>query len=136
MDFTCRFLEEGDYENTLIKWWKDWRWPEPPSKDMLPQDGLCGIMVSKAGVDVCAGFLFLTNSKMAWVEYVISNFEYKNNDRHEAIELLIESLSVIARDKGCKMIFTSLKSSSLIKKYEKCGYKKGSVECTEMIKIL
>lgn len=136
MDFSYRFLKEGDYENTLVKWWKDWRWPSPPSKSMLPQDGLCGIMIVKGDIDVCAGFLFLTNSKSAWVEYVISNFEYKETDRHEALLLLIDTLSMIARDKGCELIFTSLKNDSLIEKYEKSGYIKGSDKCTEMIKIL
>lgn len=135
MSFTCRLLKEGDYENTLVKWWKDFRWTPPP-KDMLPQDGLCGVIVSKGDIDVCAGFIFLTNSKVAHVEYIISNFEYKNKDRKEAIRLLIEALSVIAKDKGCKYIFTSLKNDSLIKSYESCGYMKGSTGCTEMIKIV
>jgi hypothetical protein len=135
MSFTCRLLKEGDYENTLVKWWSDWRWTAPP-KDMLPQDGLCGVMVSKGGVDICAGFLFLTNSKVANAEYIVSNFEYKENDRHEAIEFLIESLTVIAKERDCKYIFTSLKNSSLIDRYKKCGYIKGSIGCTEMIKLI
>ena len=45
MDFTWRMLNEGDYDNTLVKWWKDWRWPSAPPKSMLPQDGMCGVMV-------------------------------------------------------------------------------------------
>ncbi len=136
MDFSCRMLKEGDYEDTLVKWWKDWRWPEPPPKDMLPQDGLCGVMVEKDGVDICAGFVFLTNSKTAWVEYIVSNFEYKDSDRGSALELLIYSLTAIAKDKDCKYVFTSLKNNSLMKRYEKCGYLKGSTSCTEMIKKL
>ena len=112
MAFDCRLLEEGDYENILTKWWHDWRWAEPPAKDSLPQDGLCGLMISKDGVNICAGFIFLTNSKTAWCEYIISNFEYKEDDRGEAIEMLIHTLSA------------------------KCGYKFGSKGCTEMIKIL
>ena len=103
MGFNWRLLEEGDYDNTLVKWWKDWRWTPPP-KDMLPQEGRCGIMVSK------------------------------EDDRKEAIELLIETLSLIAEDKGCKYIFTSLKNKLLINSYEKCGYVIGSTNCTEMIK--
>lgn len=133
MNFSWRTLNESDYDDTLVKWWKDWRWTPPP-RDMLPQDGVCGIMVSKGNIDVCAGFIYLTNSKTAWVEYIISNFEYKEKDRKEAIELLIETLSLIAKDKGCKYIYTSLKNELLIKGYERCGYVKGSTNCTEMIK--
>ena len=135
MSFTCRLLNDSDYENTLVKWWKDWRW-EPPLKDMLPQNGTCGVIVSKGDVDICAGFIFLTNSKVAHVEYIISNFEYKDKDRKEAIEFLIEALSVIAIDRDYKYIFTSLKNNSLIERYENCGYKKGSTGCTEMIKVI
>ena len=38
-----RFLTSDDYE-TLSSWWKDWRWTAPP-KDMLPENGLGGVMV-------------------------------------------------------------------------------------------
>lgn len=135
MSFTCRLLKEGDYDNTLVKWWKDWRWTAPP-KDMLPQDGLCGVMISKDDQDICAGYIYLTNSSVANLEYIISNFNYKEDDRHEAIEFLIESLSVIAKERGCKYIFTSLKNKSLIDRYEACGYSTGSTSCTEMIKVI
>jgi len=135
MSFTCRLLNENDYDDILVGWWKSWRW-EAPKKDMLPQEGLCGVIVSKENVDICAGFLFLTNSKVAHAEYIISNFEYKDKDRKEAIEFLIHSLSAIAKDRGCKYIFTSLKNDSLISRYENCGYKKGSTGCTEMIKVI
>jgi hypothetical protein len=133
MEFNWRILEKGDYENTLVKWWRDWRWTPPP-KDMLPQEGTCGIMVSKGDIDVCAGFIYLTNSSTAWVEYIVSNFEYKEKDRKSAIELLIETLSLIAEDKGCKYIFTSLKNNLLMDSYKECGYVVGSTNCTEMIK--
>ena len=133
MGFDVRMLIDGDYENILCKWWKTWRWT-PPIKDLLPQDGNGGIIVSKDGVDICAGFLFLTNSKTAWSEYIISNFEYKDKDRHEAIEFLINTLSYMAKDKGYTYVYVSLKNNPLIDRYTNCGYSKGSTGCTEMIK--
>ena len=42
-----RFLTSDDYD-TLSSWWKDWRWTAPP-RDMLPEDGLSGVMVHKDG---------------------------------------------------------------------------------------
>ena len=135
-DFDVRLLKDNDYSDTLVGWWKDWRWAEPPAKDSLPQGATCGVMVSRGDVDICAGFIFLTNAKTAWCEYIVSNFNYREDDRHEAIDFLIESLSLIAKDKGYKYIFTSLNNSALIKRYEECGYIAGSKGCTEMIKIL
>jgi hypothetical protein len=130
-----RFLNEGDYD-VLSSWWKDWRWTPPP-RDFLPQDGTGGMMVSKDGIDVCAGFIYFTNSKTAIVEFIVSNFQYKNKDRKEAIEFLISTLTEVAKEtNGCKYIYTSLKNESLINSFSACGYHKGSTGCIEMIKIL
>ena len=130
-----RALKNEDYAITLIKWWKAWKWT-PPIKDMLPENGTGGIMVSSNGVDVCAGFLYLTNSKTAWLEYIVSSRDYKESDRSEAIELLINTLNEIAKNKGFLYIYTSLKSKPLISKYKNCGFIEGSKNCQEMIKIL
>lgn len=130
-----RYLNENDYDTTLCKWWSDWRWT-PPSRDMLPENGSGGIMVHKNGVDICAGFIFLTNSKAAWVEFIVSNFDYKEKDRSEAITMVINTLTIIAKEKGYKFIYTSLKNKSLIQKYEMCGYIMADSNCQEMIKVL
>ena len=130
-----RYLQDGDYECILTGWWNDWNWMAPP-KDSLPEDGLGGVMIHKGDVNVCAGFLYGTNSKTAWCEYVISNKEYKGNDRSDAIRLLITILSKIAKDRGYKYIFTSVKHPGLINHYKNCGYIESSKGCQEMIKIL
>ena len=135
MEFTVRLLEKGDYENTLLGWWKDWNW-DAPSKDFLPEDGLGGMMVSKGESSICAGFLYFTNSKAAWCEFIGSNREYKDKDRGNAIKVLLESLSEMGRWQGAKYVYTSLKNDSLISKYKDCGYVQGSTGCTELIKIL
>ena len=135
MEFKVRLLEEGDYENTLLKWWKDWKW-DAPAKDFLPENGLGGIMVSKGDTGICAGFLYFTNSKAAWCEFIVSNKEYKDDDRSLAIKVLLDSLSEMGRWKGVKYVYTSLKNDSLIEKYKDCGYIQGSTGCTELIKIL
>ena len=83
MKFTIEPLQEGDYENILCKWWKDWRWT-PPSKEFLPDNGLGGFMVYDDGVPVCAGFMYRTNSKAVWCDWIISNIEYKVLDRSQA----------------------------------------------------
>ena len=130
-----RFLKENDYD-TLSKWWKDWRWTPPPV-DMLPQNGTGGVMVYKGDTEICAGFVYFTNSKTAWIEFIVSNFQYKDKDRHEAIEMLINVLTEIVKDMGeYKYIYTSLKSKSLIDRYANCGYQLGSTNCNEMIKVL
>jgi hypothetical protein len=119
MEFKVRKLIETDYEN-LVSWWKWFRFT-PPSKEFLPQNGLGGIMVY-ADIDVCAGFLYRTDSKIAWLEFIVSNPKYRNKDRQQAIKLCISSLSQIAKKLGYNAIFTSVKHESLINHFKDCGF--------------
>ncbi len=129
-------LNEGDYENILCQWWKDWRWT-PPSKDFLPDNGMGGCMVYDDGVPVCAGFMYLTNSKAVWCDWIISNLNYKNRQgRKEAIELLISTIANLAGELGNKFVYALIKNKPLINTYVKCGFKEGSSYTTEMIKKL
>lgn len=131
MDFKVRLLDENDYD-ILTGWWKWFRFPIP-ERDYLPEDGKGGVMIMKNGINICAGFLFLNNSKIAWLEYIVSNPEYRENDREIAIQEAIKSLCYVAQKRGYKAIFTSLKHQNLIKHYEKVGFTKGSTSTTEMI---
>jgi hypothetical protein len=129
--FNIRALTENDYPE-LCKWWKFFRF-SAPQKEYLPNDGLGGIMVTKDGIDICAGFLYFTNSKLSWLEFIVSNPDYRESDRKDAIVFLISELTEIAKRKGFSAVFTSVKHQGLIKHYEACGYSKGSNNTTEMI---
>jgi hypothetical protein len=128
--FSSRKLKEEDYD-LLVSWWKQWRWTAPP-RDFLPQNGTGGVMIEKDGKQVVAGFIYLTNSAVAWSEFIISNFDYKESDRHEAIKFLISELSRIAQDCGAKYVYTVVKNQSLQKLYQEIGYTNGSQKVTEM----
>ena len=134
MGFSIRFLKEEDYD-VLCEWWKAWRWTAPP-RDFLPENGCGGLMIEKDGIPIVAGFVYFTNSAVAWSEFIISNFEYKNNDRKEAIEILIFELSELAKSKGSKYIYTVVKNQNLKRVYEDMGYTNGSIKVDEMFLIL
>ena len=68
--FDIKQLEEGDYEKILVNWWNDWGW-EPPKKDFLPEDGKGGMIIYDGDIPVCAGFIYVTNSKVAWVQALV-----------------------------------------------------------------
>lgn len=129
--FNIRMLTDNDFP-TLQKWWDWWEFPKPP-KDYLPDEGRGGIMVTKNGIDICAGYLFFTNSKIAWLEFIVSNNEYKDKDRKESKVFLINELTQIAKRKGFKVVFTSINDPFLIKYYKECGYSVGSENTTELI---
>lgn len=135
MPFVVRPLNESDYE-TLCEWWEDWGW-DPVEKDFLPDDGKGGIMVLDGDEPVCAGFMYATNSKVAWVDWIVSNMNYrKKPQRKEAIKLLVETLTDICKNSGFKYSYALLKHPSLTQTYEDVGYVSGDGYRSEMIKLL
>jgi len=136
MNFTIRNLNQTDYDEILVKWWKDWGWEAPP-KDFLPQDGMGGIILYDGDIPVCAGFMYISNSKLAWVEWIISNKEYRvKPNRSIAIELVIDRLIEMCKMSGAKFVYALIKHSGLIETYEKLGFIKGDSYSHEMIKGL
>ena len=136
MELEIRPLYDTDYEEILIEWWKQWNW-EPPAKDFLPDDGKGGMIVFDGDTPICAGFVYITNSKVAWVDWIISNKEYRVKDkRKEAIRLLIESLTNVCRNTGSKYGYALIKNQSLLQVYKDLGWSKGDGYTSEMIKIL
>lgn len=130
-----RSLTSEDYSENLVKWWNDWRWTPPP-REFLPNNGVGGFMVCDEDYPVVAGFLYITNSSVAWIEFIVSNMEYRHKkNRNDAIRLLISTLEELARINGKKYIYSSLKSEPLINAYIDCGFVKGSSNTQEMIKI-
>jgi hypothetical protein len=131
-----RKLNNTDYDETLVGWWKDWGW-EPPKKDFLPEDGCGGVIVLDDDTPICAGFMYITNSKVAWVDWIISSKTYTSRpERREALKMLISSLTKFCKDTGNKYAYALIKNQSLIKTYEDNGYVKGDNYTSEMIKIL
>ena len=136
MKLNSRPLKESDYEQILVGWWKDWKW-EPPLKDFLPDDGKSGIIIYDNNTPVCAGFIYMTNSKVAWVDWIISNKKYTNKSgRKASLILLIEALTNVAKRAGNKFTYALIKHDGLIKTYEELGYIKGDSYNKEMIKVL
>ena len=136
MEFNVRELNSTDYDDILVDWWKEWGW-EPPQKDFLPNDGEGGIIIFDGDIPVCAGFMYLTNSKVAWVDWIISNKKYtKKPQRKDAIKLLVSSLTSICKKAGNKYSYALIKNINLIGMYEELGYIKGDSYTGEMIKTL
>jgi hypothetical protein len=130
-----RQLTENDYQEFLVKWWTDNRFTPPPI-DFLPNNGKDGIVVFDADTktNVAAGFIYITNSEVAWIEFIVSNFEVKDKQlRKQSIEFLINQL-VVSSNK--KYFFTSIKNPSLIKHFTNSGFIIGSQNTTELIYVI
>lgn len=130
MKFNLRAVSGEDYDNVLLKWWKNWGWEAPP-KDFLPETGL---IVSKGNIDICAGFLYLTNSKVGLTEFVVSNKEYRDSDRGEALDFLLDCILELADKNGCKYAHVILKNKSLLRRYKRAGYIESDKNVLELVK--
>jgi len=122
MKLNIRKLEESDW-STLVEMWKMWpEWVHHPTKAMLPNNGTGGLIVEKGNTPVVAGFLYVTNSKVGWIEWIVSNKNYREKDRKKALELLINSLEEIAKINGNEIILSIGRSRPLIETHKKLGY--------------
>lgn len=134
---SIRSLNETDYQGILVGWWKDWGWETAPSKDFLPDDGKGGLIVFDGDIPVCAGFLYITNSKIGWIDWIVSSKTYRlKPHRKEAIKLLIETLTNTCESIGCKYCYSLFNNNNLSNAFQSVGYVKGASYTGEMIKIL
>lgn len=120
MELNVREIRESDWE-TMQDWWTKWNWPRMP-KDLLPMNGCGGLMVYKEQELIACGFLYLSNSKVAWLDWIVSNPEYRHKDRKEALSMLITSLEEVARQQGYSIIISIARNNSLIETHRKLGY--------------
>jgi hypothetical protein len=119
---TVNTISENDYKQ-FYKWWEFWRWT-PPAKELLPYNGLGGLKITdENGIDICVGFLYETNSGIAWIEFIVSNPEIKNAEiRSQGRKELIRYLTLLAENKGFKVVFSSLANEQLINEFHENGY--------------
>ena len=132
MELNIRRLTENDWD-TLCLWWEAWpEWVNPP-KDFLPDNGTGGLIVEK-DVPIAAGFIYYTNSKGALFEWVVSNPDYREADRKDAIELLIKSAEEGWKQKGGKFLFFWGNSTNLNNNLMENGFIEGDTNYSHLIK--
>lgn len=134
MILNARKLTDKDY-SCLVDWWKWWRWPAIP-QNFLPDNGTGGIMIEKENTPIVAGFMYNTNSKAVVVEWIVSNPEYKNKDRKQAVELLLSTIEAVCKEQGKKYMFSIGRSKHLINTHKKLGWVVDDKPSHEIVKII
>lgn len=104
---------EKDYK-TLEKWWKSYSWP-CIAPEYLPTTGL---IID----DLCAGFLYKTDSSVAILEWIVGNREADRGARAQAIREVVQGLKEIAHRAGYTKVFTSAVHPNLISAYKELGF--------------
>ena len=120
--------EYDDLISTALLWWEFWKFP-PPSKEFLPVNMICAYNESGP---CCIGFLYCTDSKISWLEWIVVNPKSEKADRAQAIEMVLSSAKILSSALGFGTIFTTSKHQNLNKKLEK-KYKQTDVGVTHYI---
>jgi hypothetical protein len=131
MKLKARKLIHEDYD-TIVEWWKSWPGWEPLGRNLLPEDGTGGIMIEREGKPLIAGFLYVTNSDICWMEWIVSDPTQRN--KSEAIALLISSLEKWGKDAGFKVVLSIGRSKNLINEHKKLGYAVDNNPSYEIVK--
>jgi len=133
MKLNIRRITENDW-NFLPDWWAGWKGWMQPSRDSLPDNGLGGLIVEKQNKPIVAGFIYTTNSKGAWIEWIISDPKYREDDRQQALELLIQGAENVLKNQGFKYLLFVGKHKNLINTFEKFGWHVDKTPSYELMK--
>lgn len=123
-----QFSPELHYEE-ICRWWESHGWP------VLPLDHLpIGYVVESKGRPVCAGFVYYTGTAFCLFEFIVARKDCGLKERAAALDVLISSVKLFAKQAGVKSIFMSMKHDGLIAKLcDKHGFVKSDEAMTNLI---
>lgn len=122
-----RSVSADDYP-VLCEWWGAQSFPSPP-KEILPATGYMAN-------EVAAGFLYLTNSPIAWLEWVVADPKAEKKLRNQSINEVIEHISKSAKVTGNMLLFTSTNVFPFCERLRRLGFNEGDKKTYHFIKTL
>lgn len=126
----ARRLTEKDHP-VVKSWWEAHKWPAI-SRDLLPETGI----IVESDRPIVAGWVYKTDSKMGWLEWIISNPETTKEERSQALDELLQVALSEARDLGLTVLFGALSHAGLIDRYKKHGFSETDTNVTLLIRNL
>ena len=114
-----RKIQISDYEY-INRWWVEQGF-KPISLEVLPMQGLGGLIIEKEK-PIAAAYLYLTNSKMGYIDNLISDPEYKSKDRFNIILELIAACKQMAQEVGCLDIWAITNSKGIVQRCKELNY--------------
>jgi len=102
----------------INKWWLAWGLEKPHDDCLSPN----GFIISKNNLNIAAGYLYLTDAKIGYVDFLVSNPEYRDKDRNKLITELIDYLVNIGLNKDCRFIWATSSNTNIKDKVKKLNY--------------
>ena len=119
------FNLDTDY-NTVSEWWRKQDWT-PVAPGAL---STTGYIVD----DKCAGWLYIANSYMGFVEWVVGNPDCDKIERREALKELLNHINNVAKINNCKVLLTTTPNSGLIERCQEVGWTETDQNISALIK--
>ena len=115
-DYKFRQITVDDYPH-LIKWWKKYEkfGILVPKATLLPNKGLGGFVVEKNGVAIASCFLYFTNSAFGYVDYLIADPDYREEDRDKIMLEFGVYVTQMAAAAGCELVKAITSNKNLVK---------------------
>lgn len=126
-----KFSPEKHYE-ILKDWWLGHKWSVVPMRSLSKN----GLMCYWNDIPVCSGFIYGSDSNIAWQEWLLCDPKADRQYRSECIDNLLDELDKQAKDMGYTVIFTSVRNASLMTRLENKGFQVSDTEMTNMVKVL
>lgn len=123
---TIKF-EEHHY-SIICKWWDAHKWPRVPLAS-LSKDGIMSLV---NGNMVCVGWLYKTNSNIAWLGFPTVNPYVDRTLRALGIDACLAELGKLGSNYN---IIANVSNKSLIKRLEKLDFIKTDENITHLMRV-
>ena len=128
----ARSYNEKEHYDLLCSWWQGHNWTPLPIQ-ALPSNGIVTYYGNKP---VSAGFLYKTDSSIAWLEWLVCDPKAAKEYRSDCINNTIESLCMLADELGYKLIMTSVNNIGLKKRLDNHGFQVTDKKMTNYLKVM
>jgi hypothetical protein len=107
-----RYSHAKHYE-LVERWLAGYGLPVPP-RSFFSETGL-------VSGGICVGFLYLTNSRKAWIDQIVADKTSPRSDRSKALDELIEGLKRMAADEKVETLQV-MTSGPLVDRFARLGF--------------
>ena len=117
-NFNIRNVELKDYEK-INQWWELSQYKKP-TMSLLPNNGLGGLIIEKEK-PIAVAYIYMTNSKIAYIDFLVSDPTYREEDRYDIIMLLISASIDHACELGCDKVWAMSNVDGIINRSKELG---------------
>ena len=118
-NINIRKITDDDYA-FINKWWVD-NGKEIPPLTWLPEKGLGGLIIEKEK-PIAAAYIYTTNSSTGYIDFLISDPNYKSKDRFNVLLSLFEACLKQSHDLGYSIVWAMTDIRGVIERATEIGF--------------